>query len=189
MSLGLPNDFLNHALPPIAMSQTSGPEFDLEVGLKTRNRLKTRGLLEGDKSYEEVVSRLLDQTQNSITLAEFANRMIDSMDVSQLALHTESHFEDSDVLEFVVHTHDELGELLNDVHAVEVAGETFRFNIRTSTLGPQTSRRITLYAPDYILGMESVPISEGVPRAREWIVKHHCSDPSEHVGLRLVLDD
>lgn len=171
------------------MSQTTGSESNLKISHETRERLETRALVEGDKTYDDTIARLLDQTQKPVSLSEFVNRILDSMSVEQIALYNDSIFKNYPELSFHVQTSDHPGHLLDDINSIEVAGENHLYSVEFTEYGLQPLGKLTLFASDSVVGVDPVPTSEGIPRARKWIAKHHTSDPSDHVGLRILLND
>lgn len=140
-------------------------QYDVEIGLETKERLRTRALEGGDDTYEDVILRLLDETKKTISLEKFLERLVEAVDPAQIALHRVYG-----ELSFVIHTPEELDtELVNDVDAVSVDSQTYRFRLEKDPHGPQDVGRITVYAPNGDADIGPVTVEQGVERVKDWM--------------------
>jgi hypothetical protein len=128
-------------------------------------------------SVDDLITDLLDDTRNSVTLTEFTDLLVDAVDPDQIAL-----YEDFSSLLFVVNTtstEEKLEAAVEEIDAVEIDDAQFSFDVIVDPDGPQDLGRISLYTTVELTevsgkGIEDSvkqPVSreEGVKKVEEWV--------------------
>jgi len=92
-------------------------------------------------SVDDLITDLLDDTRNSVTLTEFTDLLVDAVDPDQIAL-----YEDFSSLLFVVNTtstEEKLEAAVEEIDAVEIDDAQFSFDVIVDPDGPQDLGRIS----------------------------------------------
>ena len=128
-------------------------------------------------SADELISDLLDETRNSVTLTEFIDLLVDAVDPVQIALYENSDpargvLYDFSGLVFVVNTgstKEDLEVAVEGIDAVEVDGTPFSFAVEHDPDGPQDLGRLSLYTTVELTELNEKGIEDRVkpPVSRE----------------------
>lgn len=147
-------------------STNYGTTKGVELDWQTIVRLEERGQMEGDETFEDVVSRLLNETCVSIPIEEFIERIREDTEAVQIAAQKTR----TDPLDIVVNTETELSEdLLKGVHAVEVNGRVHQFRLDVDRYGPQTVGRVTFYAEEPLQDVHGDSVEGDIEKLEDWI--------------------
>ncbi|MGQ3329952.1 hypothetical protein [Halorubrum sp. FL23] len=132
---------------------------------------------DGQNSVDDLISDLLADTRDSVTMAEFIDLLVEEVEPSQIAL-----YEDFSGLLFVVNTtstEEELEATVEGIDAVEIDDAQFCFDVEHDPDPPQNLGRISLYTTVQLTEVneggtgDSVkqPVSreEGVEKVEEWV--------------------
>lgn len=139
----------------------------------------------GETTFDDTLTRILDETETSRSLDEFARRYLTARgqdNVAQLAIEQQSF--ESGTLVITAHTgvQDELPDIVTETDAITLQGQRYNFLFHEDPHGPHTYNRITLYASDTITGMDGVTLKDGVAAANTYIselLEHGDSPPVE----------
>lgn len=136
----------------------------------TEWRIKRR-VKEGDTTLDDVVTRLLDETETRRSLEELTRRYLEARgkdNVAQVAVNQPAP--ESGTLSLTAHTgiRDELPAVIKETDAIVIDGQQYDFRFTEDPYGPHEGLgRVSLYAADNILGMEAVQIDDGIEAARD----------------------
>lgn len=136
----------------------------------TRTRL--RNAAQADEQTEnDVVARLLDETETRLGLQEFCQEYLDERgrdSVAQLVVHSRSLRGDS--IHITAHTglSGDVPSVVNETDAIIVAGRRFDFQLTEDPWGPTTHQRIALYGWTDEHDSE-VALDDGVEAVREQV--------------------
>lgn len=125
-----------------------------------------------DETIDDIISRLLIETENRRSLEEFVERYLEARgkgNVSQFAIEEEEI--KHGILAFKSHTGrvDTLPEFVRETDAVTVQGTRFDIRFAEVQTGPSDFRRLTLYASDSIIGMDGVELEDGLAAVNEHV--------------------
>ncbi|MEZ3165414.1 hypothetical protein [Halorubrum miltondacostae] len=147
----------------------------IEFTQATIQQLRQR--CDDQESVDDLISNLLDETRNSVTLKEFIDLLGEEVDPVQIAL-----YEDVSSLLFTVNatsTGEELEAAVEEIDAVEIDGAQFSFDVKDDPGAPQDLGRLSLYTTVELTEIndgatqDSVkkPVSreEGVKKVEEWV--------------------
>lgn len=137
----------------------------------TIRKLQDRGEPE-DETIDDVVTRLLYQTETRRSLEDVVRGYLDERgvdNVAQLAV-TEQSLE-TGVLELIAHTtcQDEVPDVIKEIDIITIKDQRYRLHFVEDNWGSQDLGRITLYAADNIHGMDLVQLDRGLEAAYERI--------------------
>lgn len=129
----------------------------------TLRQLKRRAK-DGDRTVDDVVVRLLDATKEVLSLEEFVTRYLEERgkeNIAQLAIETSTL---ESFPQFIAHTglDEPLPEFVRETDHIEIGGKEVEFAFDETADGPQDMHRVTLFASDNIMGMDSCSVEEGL---------------------------
>jgi hypothetical protein len=137
----------------------------------TRTRLHDRR--NPDERIDDIVNRLLDETETHLSLEEFTRSYLEDVgrdNVAQLAVS--NPIPEGRTICLTAHTRGsvDIPEVVSETDAVTIDGERYQFHFDEDPYGPKTGRNyLSLYASDNIVGMDAVTVDEGIETARSWI--------------------
>lgn len=147
----------------------------IELTQTTIQQLRQR--YDDQDSADELISDLLDETRNSVTLTEFIDLLVDAVDPVQISLHERSDPGDDSLygysgLVFIVTTDStkrDLEAAVEEIDAVEVDGIQFSFVLVCDPDDPKDLGRLSLYTTVEITEMNEQGIEDHVkqPVSRE----------------------
>ena len=119
-----------------------------------------------DRTCDDVIQRLIEETKRIVDIEELVSSYLEARgkgDVAQLAVETQSIR--TETLHFIVHggkPDQSLPDIIEEADAVVIGDEVYDFNFYETYNGPQESGRLTIYASENILGMDSLDVDQGV---------------------------
>ncbi|MFA9504917.1 hypothetical protein ACERIM_19345 [Natrinema sp. H-ect1] len=117
---------------------------------------------------DDVTMRLLDGVETRLSLEEFSRSYLSARDVDNVAqIAVEQRSFKRGTLHITAHTavQEELPEIVTETDAITHHGHRYDFSFVEDPYGPQDHGRITLYASDNIIGMDEVPLEDGLAAA------------------------
>jgi len=123
-----------------------------------------------DNTLNDVAIRVLDETETRLSLEEFARGYLTTRgqnNIAQLAVHRQSF--KTGALHITSHTGflEEVPDIVTETDAIILNGQRYDLHFTEDPYGPQDLGRITLYASDSIVGMDEVPLEDGLAAAKE----------------------
>lgn len=142
---------------------TQTVELELEQG--TLRQLEQR-LPEYNRCSEELVSSLLSETRDTVTLTEFVKLLLDQTNPAQIALH-----EGRSSLCFVVNSgiDPDVDSIRQGIHAIDVDGEEYLYSIIVDPYGPQDLGRYNLFEAGDLENLDEETLLERVDEAKAWM--------------------
>lgn len=133
----------------------------------------------GDHNLDDIVTRLLDETETRRSLEELVRGYLNARgknNVAQVAIEQESF--ETGALHITAHTgiQDDLPDIVTETDAITHHGRRYDLHFAEDPYGPQDMGRITLYASDSIVGMDGVALDEGFAAADEYMRELLVSD-------------
>ena len=139
----------------------------------TTDRLQSQAQ-SGDSNLDDVVTRLLAETESRLTLEEFSQAYLTARgedSIATIVLHKQTS---GSTLWFVSYG-DVMGELpdvIRDTDAIEIDGERYEFYFDEDPYWPaDRGGLVTLYATDGMDDVEPVPLDRGIDAVRERVME------------------
>jgi len=135
------------------------------IDSSTRHRIKGR-LNPDENTVDDLVNRLLDETETRRSLEELTRSYLDSRgrdNVAQVALSVP--YPEEGTLFLTAHTGvcSDMPEVIAETDAVTVDGERYSFYFGEDPSGPWSGeRRLSIYAAADIIGMDGVTVEDGI---------------------------
>jgi len=141
--------------------------FDRETTHRLRQQHES-----GENNLNDVVTRLLDETETRRSLEEFVRGYLDARgkeNVAQVEIQRESL--KRGLLQITAHTgiQEEPPDIVTETDAIMFHGHRYEPWFIEDPYGPEDLGRITLYASDGIIGMDEVPLEDGLTAADEYM--------------------
>lgn len=148
------------------------PTQEVELTRDTIRRLNTLAS-EEDHHYDDVVEKLIEQYQTSISISEVIDRLASSggTELIEMAVLNQDGSWDPKPstarpvlpLHFIVHTLDDVDEILTDVDVVEIGNDYYEFDVTSSPYG-RSRACLTVYD---MLKSPSVTVEQGGEKVKK----------------------